>query len=153
MSILYCCSLQTWSSDVVVLAPSCTGCGLFLPCRNLLVRSPVQNATFNSNKPAQNSAHTQTRVAHKPSDHEVVRAKQRTQKCTQHSVANAQHWKIDDGNKREKRYNCKYPSHAAAAVLASNETHWYMLPIILIVPTILHSKCLLARSLSLARTS
>ena len=85
------CSLHTLSSDVVVSAPSFAGCRLFLPCRNLLARSSVQNATFDGNILAQKSAHTQTRMAHDPSDHEVVRAKQWTQKHAQHSAENAQH--------------------------------------------------------------
>ena len=36
--------------------------------------------------------------------------------------------------KRERRYNGYYPTDAAAAVLVSNETHWYMLPIKLLCP-------------------
>ena len=35
------------------------------------------NTTFDGNKPAQKCAHTQTHMAHKPSDHKMVRAKQR----------------------------------------------------------------------------
>ena len=75
-----CCSLHTLSSEVVVLAPSFAGCRLFLPCRNLLARSSVQNAAFDDNILAQKSAHTQTRMAHDASDHEMVMAKQRIQK-------------------------------------------------------------------------
>ena len=72
-------------------------------------------------------------MAHDPSDHEVVRAKQRIQK-------HAQHQNRTMVTKRERRYNRLYPNDAAAAVLVSNETHWYMLPIKLIIPTALHSK-------------
>ena len=68
----------------------------------MLARSSVQNATFDGNKLAQNKAHTQTRMAHNPSDHKVVRAKQRTQKFTQHSAGNAQHQPTDDGNKKRE---------------------------------------------------
>ena len=80
--VTLCCSLHTSSYDAVMLAPPFAGCQLFLPCKNLLAHNSVQNAMFNSNKLAQNGAPTQTSMAHKPSDHEVVRAKQRTQKCT-----------------------------------------------------------------------
>ena len=34
---------------------------------------------------------------------------------------------------REARYKSKCPNDAAVAVLVSNETHWYMLPITLIM--------------------
>ena len=85
-----CCSIPTSPYDVVVSAPSFAGCRLFPSCKNLLARSFVQKTTFDSNELAQHSAHTQTRMAHKPSDRKVVRAKQRTQKCTQHSVVNVQ---------------------------------------------------------------
>ena len=68
-----------------------------------MARSSVENATFDGNKLAQKCVHTQTRIAHNPSDHEVVRAKQRTQKITQHSAANAQHQPKDDGNKKREK--------------------------------------------------
>ena len=51
---------------------------------------------------------------------------------------------------RETRYNSEYLIDVEVAVLIFNETHSYMLHIILIIPTVLHSKCLLARSLLLA---
>ena len=54
---------------------------------------------------------------------------------------------------RETRCNSKYPSDLAAVVIVSNETHWYMLPIIIILSTVLHNKCLLAHLLSLAHLS
>ena len=59
-----------------------------------MARSSVQNATVDGNKLAHNKAHTQTRVAHKPRDHEVVRARQRTQKRTHHS-AQSPSWEVD----------------------------------------------------------
>ena len=42
--------------------------------------------------------------------------------------------------KGERIYNKLYPNDVAAAVLVSNETHWYMLPIKLIIPTTLYNK-------------
>ena len=55
-------------------------------------------------------------------------------------ATNAQHQNRTMVTKRERRYNRLYPNDAAAAVLVSNETHWYMLPIKLIIPTALHSR-------------
>ena len=74
-------------------------------------------------------------------------------KCTQHRVASVQDQNRTMVTTREKWYKSKYPHDGAAAVLVSNETHWYMLPIHLIIPLALHDKCVLARSLSLARPS
>ena len=73
-----CCSLHTSFYDTIVSALSFAGYQLFPPCKNLLARNFIQNAAFDSNKLAQNSVHTQKRMAHKPSGHEVMRAKQRT---------------------------------------------------------------------------
>ena len=42
-------------------------------------------------------------MAHTPNDHKVVRARQQTQKFTQHSAANAQQQPTDDGNKKREK--------------------------------------------------
>ena len=119
--------------------------------RTSLVRSSVQNATSDSNNFAQKCAHTQTRMAHNPRDHKVVRARQRTQKFTQHSTANAQPSQQTMVTKRERRYNRYYPTGAVVAVLVSNETHWYMLPIKLLCPQYYTANvCQLARYCLLA---
>ena len=51
--------------------------------------------------------------------------------------------------KRETRYNSNYPNDIVAIVLVSNETHWYMLHIILTAFIVLHGKYLPVRLLSL----
>ena len=61
-------------------------------------------------------------------------------------ATSAQHHNQTMATKRERRYNCKYPNNRVEAVLVSDETHWHMLPITLIIPIVLHGKCLLARS-------
>ena len=133
-------------------APSFVGCWLFPPCRNMLARNFVWNATYDGNKRSQDGVHTQKRMAHSPIDHEAVRAKQWNAQRAQHSGYQRTMPKQDDGNKkRETRYNIKYPTDAAASVFISNETYWYMLLIIIIIPIVLHSKYLLSRLLSLAR--
>ena len=86
---LVCCSLQTLSFNAVALAPSFASCQLFPPCRNLFAHSSIQNVTFDGNELAQKGAHTQTRMAHKSNNYKVVRRRQWTQKCTQHSAKNA----------------------------------------------------------------
>ena len=57
-------------------------------------------------------------------------------------ATSAQHQSTNDGNKRERRYNIRYPNDVVVAALVSNETHWFMLPIDLIVPIVLHRKML-----------
>ena len=147
-----CCSLHIWSSDFVVSALSFAGCRTFLPCRNLLARSCVQNATFDENKRVRCSAHAQTCTAHKPSDCEAVRWSNGTHKRTQHVVANTQHQNRTMVKIRERRYNSKYPCDVAATILVSNETLWYMLPMKLIITAALHTNtCRLARYRLLAQ--
>ena len=42
--------------------------------------------------------------------------------------------------KRDRRYDRLYPNDVVAAILVSNGTHWYMLPIKLIILTALYNK-------------
>lgn len=75
-----CCSLYTLSSNAVVSAPSFAGCRMFLPSKNLLSHSFAQDMMYDGNWIAQYSAYTRMGITHKPSDHELVRAKQYTHK-------------------------------------------------------------------------
>ena len=130
-----------------MLAPSFAGCRLFLLCRNLLACSSFQNTIFdviNLHRMVRKLRH----IWHtKPSDHKVVRAKQQMQNCIQNNATNTQYQQQTMVPKRERRYNIEYPNDIAAAVLVSNETRWYMLPIKLIITTALHGK-MLASSLA-----
>ena len=98
-----------------------------------MARNFVCNATYDGNKLAQSSVHTQTRTVYRASDHEVVRRSNGSHNGTQQRATNAQHQNSTMVTKRDTRYRSKYPSDAAAAVLVSNETHWYMLPILCIM--------------------
>ena len=123
--------------------PSFVGYRLFLPCKNLLACSFVRNATFDGNKRLQNGAHTQTLMVHRPSNLKVVKQSNGTHNGHNTTAANASHQKQNDGNRgREIRYNNKYPNDVATTVLVSNETHWYILHIIITTSTVLHHKCL-----------
>ena len=154
LAVYKCCSLHTSSSDVVVSAPSFVGYQRSPPRRKLLSHSFAQYATYDRNNFMQYIAYTQTLTAHRLSDRKAVRSKQ--WKCTQHiaqwlqtlSTRKTMVTKIE-----REGYKSKYPSDVAPVVLVSNETHWYMLLINLIVPIVQHRKCLVACLLSLARQS
>ena len=126
-------------------APSFTSCKLFLPCKNLLVCSFAQNVTFDGI-----NAYSRVRTLGciKCTGKATESTKHTTQWLQAHSTKTR-----TMVTKRETRHNSKYPSDVAVVILVSNETHWWMLPIIVILSTILYGKCLPARLLLLARPS